>query len=54
MGVPAFFRWLSEKFPKVLVDVVEKKIAVVQGVSIPLDLTKENRMGKNMTIYTWI
>lgn len=44
--MPAFFRWLSEKFPKVMTDVVEKKIAVLQGVSIPLDLTKENPNGE--------
>ena len=29
-----------------MTDVVEKKIAVLQGVSIPLDLTKENPNGE--------
>ena len=45
MGVPAFFRWLSEKFPKTIVDMVEKRIPVVDGVGIPLDLTKGNPNG---------
>lgn len=26
MGVPAFFRWLSRKYPSVIVDCIEKKV----------------------------
>lgn len=26
MGVPAFFRWLSRKFPSVIVECVENKV----------------------------
>lgn len=45
MGVPAFFRWLTEKFPKVLNDVLEKRIAIVEGIPMPLDLTQPNPNG---------
>lgn len=26
MGVPAFFRWLSRKYPSVIIECVEKKV----------------------------
>ena len=42
MGVPAFFRWLQMKYSKVVVDAVEEKPAKVNGVEIPVDITKPN------------
>ncbi|CAM9573249.1 unnamed protein product, partial [Discosporangium mesarthrocarpum] len=42
MGVPAFYRWLSEKYPKIVVDMVEDKPVWVDGTEIPLDLTEPN------------
>ena len=42
MGVPAFYRWLSEKYPKIVNDVLEIRNAVVNGVEIPTDLTQPN------------
>lgn len=42
MGVPAFYRWLSEKYPKIIVDIVEKRNMVVDGVEIPVNLTEGN------------
>lgn len=26
MGVPAFFRWLSRKYPSVIVEAIEQKV----------------------------
>lgn len=42
MGVPAFFRWLVEKYPKMVADVLEQRETVVEGTAIPLDLTAPN------------
>ena len=45
MGVPAFFRWLSEKYPRILKEVFEQKKALVGDVTIPLDLNEPNPNG---------
>jgi len=45
MGVPAFYRWLSEKYPKIVNEVLEKRAAYIDGVEIPLDLTEANPNG---------
>lgn len=48
MGVPAFFRWLTEKYPKVLEDVVEERVKLAGGdgtVRIAFDSTKPNPSG---------
>lgn len=42
MGVPAFFRWLSRKYPSIVVNCVEEKPRVVNGVKVPVDSSKEN------------
>ena len=45
MGVPAFFRWISMKYPKIISDVVERKMVVVDGIAIPFDLREDNPNG---------
>jgi 5'-3' exonuclease len=42
MGVPAFYRWLSEKYPKIIVDCVEQQAQVVDGVPVPVDTSTPN------------
>lgn len=42
MGVPAFYRWLSEKYPRIVIDVIEQREQIVEGVEVPLDLTQPN------------
>jgi 5'-3' exoribonuclease 2 len=42
MGVPAFYRWLSEKYPKIISEVLEERTPVVDGMTIPLDLLEAN------------
>jgi 5'-3' exoribonuclease 2 len=49
MGVPAFYRWLSEKYPKVVQDILEERVPVVPGTPdtpmLPFDWSKPNPSG---------
>uniref|UniRef100_A0A803T485 5'-3' exoribonuclease n=1 Tax=Anolis carolinensis TaxID=28377 RepID=A0A803T485_ANOCA len=42
MGVPAFFRWLSRKYPSIIVSCTEEKPKECNGVKIPVDTSKPN------------
>lgn len=42
MGVPAFYRWLAEKYSMVVVDVIEEEAVVIEGIKIPVDTSKPN------------
>ncbi|XP_067999340.1 5'-3' exoribonuclease 2 isoform X1 [Melanerpes formicivorus] len=42
MGVPAFFRWLSRKYPSIIVNCVEEKAKECNGVKTPIDTSKPN------------
>ncbi|XP_060536009.1 5'-3' exoribonuclease 2 homolog isoform X2 [Cylas formicarius] len=45
MGVPAFFRWLSRKYPSVIVPCVEQKAVDVNGTRIPTNSCEPNPNG---------
>uniref|UniRef100_A0A803W053 5'-3' exoribonuclease n=1 Tax=Ficedula albicollis TaxID=59894 RepID=A0A803W053_FICAL len=42
MGVPAFFRWLSRKYPSIIVNCIEEKAKECNGVKVPIDTSKPN------------
>lgn len=46
MGVPAMFRWLSQKYPKIISSVVEDLPKKVDDETIPVDRTKPNPNGE--------
>ena len=48
MGVPAFYRWLSEKYPKIVEDVLEDRVHLTHAsgyTHIPFDSTRPNPIG---------
>ena len=42
MGVPAFYRWLREKYPHCIEHCVEEEPAVVDGVELPVNISAPN------------
>jgi 5'-3' exoribonuclease 2 len=42
MGVPALFRWLSTKYPKIISPVIEELPQVIDGQEIPVDTRGAN------------
>ncbi|KAL2634973.1 hypothetical protein R1flu_006452 [Riccia fluitans] len=45
MGVPAFYRWLADKYPLIVVDCIEEEVQVIDDVRVPIDTTKPNPNG---------
>ncbi|XP_011011029.1 PREDICTED: 5'-3' exoribonuclease 4-like isoform X2 [Populus euphratica] len=45
MGIPAFYRWLTEKYPLIIADVMEETPLLINGVSVPLDTSCPNPNG---------
>ncbi|KAJ3035692.1 5'-3' exoribonuclease 2, partial [Rhizophlyctis rosea] len=45
MGIPALFRWLSQKYPKVTTPVIEEQPREVNGHVLPVDTSKQNPNG---------
>jgi 5'-3' exoribonuclease 2 len=46
MGVPALFRWLVQKYPKIVSNTVEEKPREINGIVIPVDISKPNPNGQ--------
>ncbi|KAL6749333.1 exoribonuclease [Haematococcus lacustris] len=45
MGVPAFYRWLSQKYPKIVKDVIEDHPEWIDGIEVPVDTSTPNPNG---------
>ena len=52
MGVPAFYRWLSEKYPKIVQDLLEQRDNVIDGTVVPINLNEPNPNGYAQKIST--
>ncbi|KAI9825759.1 MAG: 5'-3' exoribonuclease 2 [Sarea resinae] len=48
MGVPALFRWLSQKYPKIISPVIEAQSQEIDGQEIPVDISGPNPNGEEM------
>ena len=49
MGIPAAFRWLSNKYPKIISPVIENRpVAMEDGTEIPVDITTPNPNGEEL------
>ncbi|RFU76121.1 5 -3 exoribonuclease 2 [Trichoderma arundinaceum] len=49
MGIPAAFRWLSNKYPKIISPVIEQSPIITEdGITIPVDTTQPNPNGEEL------
>jgi len=49
MGVPALFRWLTNKYPKIVSPVIEEQPQEIDGVVGVVDITQPNPNGEVRT-----
>ncbi|KAK1326384.1 5'-3' exoribonuclease 4 [Acorus calamus] len=42
MGIPSFYRWVSDRYPQSVVNVVEDIPSYVNGVLVPVDVSRPN------------
>ncbi|KAF3339315.1 5'-3' exoribonuclease 4-like isoform X1 [Carex littledalei] len=42
MGIPAFYRWLLDRYPRSIVNAKEESPKVVNGEEVPIDITGPN------------
>ncbi|KAK9121534.1 hypothetical protein Syun_019151 [Stephania yunnanensis] len=45
MGIPSFYRWLSDRYRRAVVRVIEEEPEFVDGFEVPIDITKPNPNG---------
>ncbi|KAK9446920.1 XRN 5'-3' exonuclease N-terminus-domain-containing protein [Limtongia smithiae] len=51
MGVPALFRWLSRKYPKIVTPVIEEPDVEIDGFTYPADYLRPNPNGELDNLY---
>lgn len=51
MGVPAFFKWLSKKYPMIVKDAIEVWVKDVDGHEIPINAGAANPNGEYDNLY---
>ena len=52
MGVPAFYKWLVTKYPKVVVDCIEERAGWAEdGASIPVDTSSDQTENTTLGSY---
>ncbi|KAG0131866.1 XRN 5'-3' exonuclease N-terminus-domain-containing protein [Tuber indicum] len=51
MGVPALFRWLTNKYPKIVSPVIEEQPQEIDGVVRAVDTTQPNPNGESDNLY---
>lgn len=51
MGVPAFYRWLSQRYPKIIKPCIEEGTVDFNGVQVPTQYSSPNKNGELDNLY---